>query len=312
MINRLIKLIIIVSCIPLLSSCAEAVVVAGVGVYVTQIAVDAKKERSLSFGNGFFFVSHSMQSKGQDDVLDATYEKDFSIPIDLNNKSDSNDYYNLTNLQLIPIQVSYNCQKIKTTLNRTTTFLIKFSKTSSFNTTELIFLNSSQTTNSNYVPVIKYPFFYLTFYPKSGTKEIYSLEEALNYQWCKGEVYFANKHKNNITNIVNNTNIIYNININIFSNTRKCSKWFGAGECLSLHYKYDINIIDEKTKTIYFSKNIEHTENTSYTTGDMEYNARGSYILPIVEKNREVIEEEVFTDELYNALTSASQNSAIN
>lgn len=301
MIFKIIKLITVVSYIFLLSGCAEmygtALVAAGV-IGVTDVADHAKNERSVYWEWGVFGgwkFDHTID--GHDSFPFVAYGKDFTSQY---NQSDVKNN-SITN-------TNTTCSNIKVSTIRFSTFSMEHWNISS-DTVNLTLLNNSQIVNND-IPILLYSKIVIRYYNTNGNPKTYRLGDAIDYQWCKGYNNFIDKHRqvqNNYAKI-DNMSLIYKVNLELLTNTSKCSKWFGEGHCINFNYNYSINIIDNKTNTTIFSKKLEYTDNSSYTTGDIAYNTLGYYVLSILRKNREVIEREVFTDELYKTLSNASQN----
>lgn len=300
MVTKLHKLIAILGCIFLLSSCSandvDTIQMAANIITVVTIAGDAsyntKNERSAS----------STMTITYDDTLWATYIKTFS------NKLSSAKISHIDSFDDIEKNVNTNetvCPQINLSTNITSSFSLYFKQPLSEKEIEVRDLQEQQPTD-NYIPIIVYDKAMPRFYRDIG---FYQLVDALNYQWCKGyDDFIKRESKTKHNNITNNTDIIYNVNLAISTKMVSCNKTFGEAHCLVLNYKYDIDVINNKTKTSYFKQNLAYSENTSDTVGDVAYNPLNYYIAPIVQKNRYVIEYDLFTDDLYKKFTLNSTN----
>lgn len=138
---------------------------------------------------------------------------------------------------------------------------------------------------------------------------VYLLKDALNYQVYNGYAIFLDKYNQTNNKRINNTDIQYKINADIFTdladignNTKKQIR------NVIFHYRYNIDVFNNKTKKVYLSKKLQYDDNTTITTDSISYYKYTDYIALLVRKNRAVLDSEVFTDELYNTLTNTSQN----
>lgn len=291
MFTRFIELITILLCILIFSSCAMTNMANTNDIYFVRQKT-SNLENKRSWNHKSYWLGRSYTSQ-------ATYDKDFAVQVEL---KDNENVSFIDNIEKNITYITPECKNVKVMLASSTKFYLKFSKISdrlyTVNSTKASLFDEPKPIEE-YIPVVLYP--KILEQSKTG---VYFLKEAINYQWCQGYVSFIHKY-----NKSKNEHILYNINMSILSDTHECTKWFGKGTCLSLHYDYDIDIIDNKTKTSYFTKKLTYIQNTTDTIGDIEYDPIGYYIETIVEKNREVIENEVFTDELYNTLSNALQNS---
>lgn len=318
--NKFGKFFIILTCIPLLSSCTNMFIL-GVSPYDGRSMPEIKQE--IVWPKGY---------AGYHNTLNSTYNKDFSMQIvklisnnasNVSNNSSVDNNSNNSNLDFASYTSNYSvkCQQVNFSLKRESTFNINFTEQTPQNPIKTVPLDKLSVMDNNNIPITSY-----LLKPTSSTNSsnlsnstnsskeqnnqsaqyfvIYLLKDALNYQLCSG----LENLNNNITNIATNKNLSYNINLLILSNFRDCDKWGHKEQCLALHYTYNINVVNNKTNKK-FAKNLEYTDNTSYSVADIAYNPLNYYILPIVRKNRDVIDKEVFTYELYHSLGNTLQNS---
>lgn len=281
MVAKFIKLLIVIACIPLLSGC-DVIVVS---------ALSALAIASL-----------------QSEILDATYNENFIISVNNTSDYDTSVYKVKQNIEYL--NKKYPQVQVSTTITKT------FS-------TKLAYL-SNQTWSKKYI--LKEPNYEanIEIFDKpqdigdsilfgevnsSGSGQYYLLKDAINYQWYRGYRKFTLQY-DKIKN-TNNTDILYKIDTSILidlTNPKGGNVSASSVQNVNFHYKYNINVYDNKTNKVYFNKSLTYDDNESTTTNNIARYPYSDYIGIIIIKNRQVIEDEVFTDELYNSLNNALQN----
>lgn len=291
MIIRFIKFVVVFTSIFLLTGCVQigGVILAGLLIPVT--GTSAKSIMNITYNKEFFIFNYDPPYN------DAKFNPRISI---LKNEVTS---------------ISKQHPQIQTSFLMTTSFEAEVVKNTSFLAPKyqvnLTIFNEPKKIDDDVVCPDLSEFgedFFWQYY--SG---IYLLKDALDYQWHQGYVIFLDKYSQINNKKINDNDIQYRINANIFTDLddigNSTKKYIRK---VSFHYKYDIDIFNNKTKKVYLSKKLQYDYNAATTTNNVAYYKHIEYLLPIIRKNREVIEREVFTDELYNALTNASQNSTTN
>lgn len=287
MIAKLAKLLAMVICVFLLTGC-EIVF----------------SDRALSTTMGYVYKVN---------ILDATHDKDFTINRNISENNSINIDTSTAKKNII--EVSKQCQQINTSTIIMSNLHLSLDEITVSNDSPYLFPKKGSSYVLFNMTILDEPKIVddnvFVMYSMNIAK-YYLLKDALDYQWCQGYINFIKEYDiqiNNKYNKIDNAALLYNINSYISVNAKKCGL-LNDTQCLAFSYKYNINVINSKTNEVYFNKNLEYVNETMFDFLNLfHYNAFGYYIRPIVRKNREVIEREVFTDELYNALTKSSQNS---
>lgn len=265
MIIKIVKLLILACCIMLLSGCEITLPYA-----IEFTIIEAAKIEGERF--------HA-------DMINKTYGEDFFVT----GQNEENYTMNASQVKNDVISVSENYPQIQLSSSVMTTFWAK-----------IININETQKEPNFVVNLTMFDSYQkvdddVFMVKNNATFGRYLLKDALNYQWLQGYINFLN-----IYNQTNNKDILYKISLSILTDLvddKNDTK--NKVKKVSFHYKYNINIINSKTGETYLSKNLKYDDNTTITTDSIAYYPYSDYITPIVEKNREVIEKEVFTDELY-------------
>lgn len=299
MLHKFIKLLLLVICVSLLSACSGLTVIELTISTIGQAPNDLSHERSptisLTIGADYAFMD--------------TFDKVFVTGLGSNysnysNGSNSSNFFQ--NFQKNVNTSDAKCSQVNFSFNGMSSFGIIFKEPISTKEIDIVKFDKPQHIDND-IPIIIYSYKASRMNIKKNLG-FYSLNDALNYQWCKRTNDFNNGRYSGDYKKIDNTNLMYNINMTLSSDLTSCTVLFKERHCVILNYQYNINVVDTKNNKVYLSKKYEYTYKTSDLIGDVAYNPLNYYVATIVRKNREVIEQQILTDELYNTLTNASQN----